>query len=518
MSRSIWIPVLLALAQVACTEFPNEPVKTATLQPVGWAAVSVTDVDTISVQALLSGGTTLVTGLRVTWQSSNSAVLRVVQVQAPVGGSLEDTLAAQLRAEVTGMSGGVDTVSVLIEGGGAFEPVQVQDTIRVLQKWVEVSAGYDHSCGVTVDQKAFCWGAGRLGDGSDIGNSTPSLVLGQLTFKTVSSGLGHTCGLAKGPGIAYCWGENQYGGVGNNTQIDQLIPVPVSAGFTFKSVMAGLRYACGLSQSSVAYCWGFDRLQQLGDFAPPAQRPVPDPILSNCDGINSRCALTPVPVRTTIDPAQAVKFSEVAPGLGWFTCGILADSTAACWGLIPLVTSGDFFNPPSCSGSACLVAVPSGYHFSSLSVGQEHACGLTGSRRLYCWGMNSFGELGTGMGSDTLPRLVSGGVTYLQVSAGVSSSCAVATDFTVWCWGSGAVGQLGSGSGSSPTPVPVNGALKFAQVSVGSEHACGVTLEGRAYCWGRADQGQLGNGSISGSQQCGGVACSTAPVLVREPL
>src|SRR5206468_7201533 len=109
-----------------------------------------------------------ITGLRIRWQSSNDDVLRVVQLQPGNGGSREDTLLAQRRAVVTGRSGGPGTVHVVLEAGGGFEPLESTYVIPVTQKWRTVSAGRAHTCGITVDSLAYCWGDGangKLGNG-----------------------------------------------------------------------------------------------------------------------------------------------------------------------------------------------------------------------------------------------------------------------------------------------------------------------------------------------------------------
>ena len=60
-----------------------------------------------------------------------------------------------------------------------------------------VSAGESHTCGVTTDSRAFCWGSnflGKLGTGSEISRLVPAPVLGGLRFRNVSAGGIHTAG------------------------------------------------------------------------------------------------------------------------------------------------------------------------------------------------------------------------------------------------------------------------------------------------------------------------------------
>jgi alpha-tubulin suppressor-like RCC1 family protein len=96
-----------------------------------------------------------------------------------------------------------------------------------------LSAGGEHSCGVTTEGSAYCWGfndGGQLGNGSTdrVAHATPEAVTGGLAFQSVSTGLFHSCGLTT-DGAAYCWGWNNLGQLGSNGTSDKLItPVLVT--------------------------------------------------------------------------------------------------------------------------------------------------------------------------------------------------------------------------------------------------------------------------------------------------
>jgi alpha-tubulin suppressor-like RCC1 family protein len=79
-----------------------------------------------------------------------------------------------------------------------------------------IDAGAIHTCGVAIDESAYCWGSGRngrLGDGNDTGGMLPVEVIGGLAFSSISAGQEHTCGSTTG-GIVYCWGSNFNGQLG----------------------------------------------------------------------------------------------------------------------------------------------------------------------------------------------------------------------------------------------------------------------------------------------------------------
>ena len=135
--------------------------------------------------------------------------------------------------------------------------------------FTSISVGSFHTCGVTTTGAAYCWGStnfGQLGLGHLPGThvETPMPVLGGLSFVAVSSDDKHTCGITT-DSAAYCWGQGAYGRLGHGFTSTAVFPVPVSGGFSFSSVSAGGNHTCGLTIATTAYCWGLNDAGELGD-------------------------------------------------------------------------------------------------------------------------------------------------------------------------------------------------------------------------------------------------------------
>ncbi|MEU7907954.1 hypothetical protein [Actinoplanes sp. NPDC049118] len=139
--------------------------------------------------------------------------------------------------------------------------------------FTQISAGFSNTCGLGSDAKAYCWGSGlsgELGNGETRDQSSPVAVTAPgagVTFSRLTAGFSNTCGLA-GDAKAYCWGAGGLGQLGNGETGDRSSPVAVAApaaGVTFTQISPGIRHTCGLGSDAKAYCWGHNSDGQLGN-------------------------------------------------------------------------------------------------------------------------------------------------------------------------------------------------------------------------------------------------------------
>lgn len=150
----------------------------------------------------------------------------------------------------------------------------------------EISTGGSHTCGLTADGAASCWGRGgqgQLGEDKTIDRSSPVPVYaglyGDLRFQSISAGRSHTCGVST-DGLAYCWGNNRRGQLGTGTPEDEWIPTPVDTDLLFQSLVAAGSHTCGLTTEGTAHCWGRNFTGSLGQ--PPnevLESNVPVPVI-----------------------------------------------------------------------------------------------------------------------------------------------------------------------------------------------------------------------------------------------
>jgi alpha-tubulin suppressor-like RCC1 family protein len=129
-------------------------------------------------------------------------------------------------------------------------------------KFTAVDAGDEFSCGIATTGDTYCWGRnneGQLGDPAETAgySSLPRLVVGGYRFRTVSVGGAHSCGLTD-DGTAYCWGRNYYGVLGSTgtTAASSAAVLPVSGGLKFAMISAGGYHTCAIAKSGLSYCWG----------------------------------------------------------------------------------------------------------------------------------------------------------------------------------------------------------------------------------------------------------------------
>jgi alpha-tubulin suppressor-like RCC1 family protein len=335
-----------------------------------------------------------------------------------------------------------------------------------------VSAGSEHTCATTSTGVTYCWGknvSGELGDGTTTSRATAARVTGGIAFTSVSTGEADSCALASGSGTAYCWGSNLAGKLGDGTSTGRTSPTPVQGSLTFTSIAPADFNSCAVTTAGEGYCWGGNNIGQLGNGGAPDGSSTPVRVAGGhtftsvsttnmhtcatatgnelyCWGSNHQRQLGASTADWEATPVR------VAPGLGFaaasagfaHSCALTTAGAAYCWGLNDQGQVGD---GTTTTDKAVPVPVLGRLMFVAVTAGGQHTCGLTSVGNAYCWGRGFEGQLGTGSGGiRTAPTLVAGGLGFTTISAGFSHTCGRATSGIIYCWGSNETGQLGDGT------------------------------------------------------------------------
>jgi alpha-tubulin suppressor-like RCC1 family protein len=334
-----------------------------------------------------------------------------------------------------------------------------------------VSNGDDHTCGLTPAGEAYCWGVnvyGQVGVGTSGGVfNRPTKVTGNHTFTQMAVGSISACALEL-DGRVFCWGANNVNSLGDgldaSVESERAFPAPVQSALQFTQLVYGGGTPCALDVNAKAWCWGWDDNDRLGNGNGPgamASSPVPVAVLGN----------------------RSYRFlasGEVS------TCGVTTASETYCWGVL----LGTGANP-----------VAGGHVFTALSLGQFHACGLDAGGSTWCWGWNGEGELGDGSvfsGNTFTPVHAALGLTFVSIASTLQGNCGLTSAGAVYCWGVNSLGQLGNGTTTpSATPVRVSGSLNFTSISGNYYSYCANATDGHTYCWGDNGNAQLGDGTFT---------------------
>lgn len=182
---------------------------------------------------------------------------------------------------------------------------------------------------------------------------------------------------------------------------------------------------------------------------------------------------------------------------GEHTCRLPGDGSLWCWGRNSFGQLGDGRVGTQTPNAQ---RVGSGSRWKRVSSGGATTCAVKSRGKLYCWGVNHRGQIGDGTDKvRSKPQRVAGKKKrWSSVSASWFNTCAITTNGRLWCWGDNAAGQLADGSTKTrkkPTKVP---GKRWKSVSVGSRFVCGTKTDNSLYCWGGNLFGQLGNGSYQG--------------------
>jgi alpha-tubulin suppressor-like RCC1 family protein len=325
--------------------------------------------------------------------------------------------------------GGADAVPT--PGASTDADLDAGPLIPVLDRATAVAAGGAHSCAIVGDGRVFCWGRGTEGqvDGVPTGEvpvRKPLEVVGVGKATDISAGEAHTCAVTE-RGVV-CWGSARHGQIGVEVGGPLLLPglVPGTEGAV--EVSAGARHTCARLESRRVSCWG-EQFDNDGEMRANAE------------------------ARAVAGLDDAI---EIAAGAG-FTCALQSNGKVVCWGLNDAGQLGDgtkraSATPVEVQGLELSLAIATGGAERDGEL-TGHACAVTKSFFVQCWGRNREGQLGVGSGPDATRAAVVRGLPgeeddepflpdVTAIVAGGFHTCSIDHDGPVICWGDDSLGQL----------------------------------------------------------------------------
>ncbi|HTY96459.1 MAG TPA: hypothetical protein VMB91_05420 [Solirubrobacteraceae bacterium] len=356
-----------------------------------------------------------------------------------------------------------------------------------------VAAGGRHTCALLSSGHIDCWGDntyGQLGVGKlPHLSDTPLEVKGISNAIQVTATERQTCALLS-TGHIDCWGENDFGELGDGTQTASAAPVEVAGITDATQVTNGPDHACAVLSGGHVDCWGGNGGQLgIGTSEGPETCVV--------KAVEGPCSKTPVEVPGITDAIGVAAGAE-------HTCVLLATGQVDCWGRngYGQLGTGTDTGPEKCEGGEfgyCYTAPVEVMGVSGaveLSAGSAHSCVLLAAGNIDCWGEDHDGELGNGIETPFEPAVEVQGISEAaQVVAGGRHTCALLSSGHIECWGAANFGDGVEFQEESLTPVEPKELTNVTQVAANLWHTCALQTDGDVDCWGEDKYGELGDGT-----------------------
>ena len=311
----------------------------------------------------------------------------------------------------------------------------------------------------------------------------------------IASGEQHTALMASG-GQIYSWGNNQHGQRGTGAIQLSTYTTPPSmtsiTGVPLTALAAGSANTLALDSTGAVWSWGLNEHGQLGVGSMTYEFVAPQKIT----------ALPAKVTRIAAGEANGLALDDQGAlwAWGWNGWRQIGDGTkAATYGRI-----GDKLKPTpvrlEALGNARIVDIAQGWATSAL---------LDNAGRIWTWGYNEHGEIGNGTGGsgefELLPKLADlsplGTAYPVDIEWGRYNGLALDNTGRLWSWGWNNVGQLGTGKTTDALrPEPVQIATQVTKFAAGSQHGLALDNQGILWAWGLNSNYQLGDGTKKDSR------------------
>lgn len=379
------------------------------------------------------------------------------------------------------------------------QPEPVATVLTALQNdegFVSLSLETNRSCGLTDKNRLYCWGNSSTSEGTALSTPQPygwdNSVFPDEELKYIRSmsiGDNQTCYVSSSYRL-FCVGNNTDGvlGIGGAVTSNNVVvsPVPVDtsgalAGKKMIEVHAVKSLTYALSDDRKLFVWGSNLYGGIGD--------------------GTHGGISGLPVEVDLG---GKKVKEIAAG-EFHICILTLDKEVYCWGANMYGQAGVGLSDVIIAQPTQVAGLLDGKKVKTIATFYAHTCALTEEGRLYCWGLNygslvAGGVIGAGSVDGvfepielTLPTDL-GWHRFVSLAVSMVSTCALTDEGRAYCWGDNSFGQLGvTGVATSQTPLAVETNKIFSKLVAGQLHVCGHTTDKKVYCWGGNSELQLGD-------------------------
>jgi alpha-tubulin suppressor-like RCC1 family protein len=253
--------------------------------------------------------------------------------------------------------------------------------LGVPANFVAIDTDFGHTCAVSAAQDVFCWGAnfsGQLGAPLAIlSTTTAQLVRSGNRYKSVTTGMSHSCAVHASNGLADCWGDNSHFQLTGNVNPAKFITINSKVPLASRGVQfmaAGATTTCAQVSNDDTVCWG----------KPSAGSPMS----SASQGFVALPASYARSMATDLDHCNGFQNCAricITDLGGELSCGHWKAGTSAQQLLSQV---------PDPQGVVVI-------SWTQVDVGPNHVCAVTTRQDVWCFGDNSFGQFGTGVFSNT---------------------------------------------------------------------------------------------------------------------
>ena len=188
------------------------------------------------------------------------------------------------------------------------------------QRYTQVSAKGDHTCGLRAGGSIVCWGKDDYGQ---------LRAQADERFTVVSAGGIHTCGL-RPDGTAACWGH--YSGLDEEAARMATLDGHYRSPFPpedehFTRIDSGGQITCGFRTDGDVACWDI-----RSDFSPFGAEEITDVSVGNTHVCGLRSNGTVVCDNFLgVSPPEEERFVSISTSAA-HVCGLRSDGVALCWG------------------------------------------------------------------------------------------------------------------------------------------------------------------------------------------